>query len=169
MHSNNSHAIVVTNKFAKTASLIQRYACKDATLNDGVKWKVSQSLYEGHSATFNRICYGSLYIDDTCISSIGLTRKNIFVTVLQFVLWLCSLFPTVEMLTLLLLQFLCNGNEQKQDSQSKSVKLQQKPVVQSKLLNHTRIEQVAWLMSIQHMRDLLLFLVVAVNFDLFQI
>jgi len=57
----------------------------------------------------------SIYIDDPCISSTGLTRKNVFVTVLPLVLWPCCLVPTVEMLTLLLLQYLCKGNEQKQE------------------------------------------------------
>ena len=43
----------------------------------------------------------------------GLTRKNVLVAVFGLILWSLSLFPTVEMLRFLLLQFLCNGNEQK--------------------------------------------------------
>ena len=42
-----------------------------------------------------------------------------FVTVLGLVLWPCSLFPTVEVHTLLLLQLLYSGNEQKMFHHSK--------------------------------------------------
>ena len=47
------------------------------------------------------------------VYSTGLTRKNVLVAVFGLVLWSLSLFPTVEMLKLLILQLLFNGNEQK--------------------------------------------------------